>query len=199
MGYSARSRRSGRRAASSERPPKKRLLIVCEGKVSEPTYLDGRRLAERNVVLEIDWIKDAGDPLAIVQQAVERKQNSLSTDFDEVWCVYDVDDHKRLVDAERLAVGNGIKLAISNPCFELWLHLHFLTHAPGAMSRNKVRDAVRKRFPLYDKKVDYNDFRSNYENAKNLAIELDRHANDLGEPGKNPTTGFYHLTESMSQ
>ncbi len=63
-------------------------------------------------------------PLDLVKRAVERSKDS---EVDECWCVFDVEaaqPHPNLEPAVRLAEQNGIRLAISNPCFELWLILH---------------------------------------------------------------------------
>jgi hypothetical protein len=51
---------------------------------------------------------------------------------DEVWCVFDVDEHPKLAEARDQANANGIQLAVSNPCFELWLLLHFQEHRAHA-------------------------------------------------------------------
>lgn len=52
-------------------------------------------------------------------------------EVDECWCVFDVEwprHHPHLAQAIRLAEDHGIRLAISNPCFELWLILHLDDH-----------------------------------------------------------------------
>ena len=45
-------------------------------------------------------------------------------DFDEIWCVFDTDAHENLPHAIEEARQSGIAVAVSNPCFELWLVLH---------------------------------------------------------------------------
>jgi RloB-like protein len=44
-------------------------------------------------------------------------------EFDEKWCVVDTDEFD-LDDAARIAAEKSVHLAVSNPCFELWLLLH---------------------------------------------------------------------------
>ena len=72
--------------------------------------------------------------------------NTVDSEVDEVWCVFDVESPKKhysLMEAVRLAEAKGIHLAISNPCFELWLALHFVDHtrhvdtAPACALRKK--------------------------------------------------------------
>ena len=45
-------------------------------------------------------------------------------DFDEIWCVFDTDQHPNLAQAINEAGQSEIEVAVSNPCFELWLVLH---------------------------------------------------------------------------
>ena len=74
-------------------------------------------------------ISPGGEPKALVQRAVEKKkdaerlarsQKDSNLRYDQVWCVFDIDEHRLIPEAKQQAVANGIELAISNPCFELW-------------------------------------------------------------------------------
>ncbi len=114
------------------RQPKPRFLIVCEGIVTEPRYFKDVRHIERSLIdLQIE---PGGTPKTLVERAVERKREAdgnarkLKDDnqkYDEVWCVFDIDEHPLIPEAKDQASANGIELAISNPCFELWALLHF--------------------------------------------------------------------------
>jgi hypothetical protein len=83
------------------REPKRRILVLCEGERTEPLYLKALSRAHRSLV-EV-WIEGRGeDPRSLVWAAVEKKQAaarkaSRSGDpndaYDEVWCVFDVDEH----------------------------------------------------------------------------------------------------------
>ena len=56
---------------------------------------------------------------------LERRQAAGATQY---WCVFDVEaprQHERLLEAVQMAQDNDIGVAVSNPCFELWLLLHF--------------------------------------------------------------------------
>lgn len=79
-------------------------------------------------------ISPGGVPKTLVERATEMKKagereaNTKKDEYlryDEVWCVFDIDDHPKIADARQQARDNGIDLAISNPCFELWVLLHF--------------------------------------------------------------------------
>ena len=64
-----------------------------------------------------------GGPLQLVQKAVEAKRTEASDAkkergraHDQIWCVFDRDEHPNFAEAIAIAKGNGINLAISNPC-----------------------------------------------------------------------------------
>ncbi|WP_084734299.1 RloB family protein [Rhodococcus sp. RD6.2] len=52
----------------------------------------------------------------------------------EVWIVVDRDDHAYLEDALRTALREGIRVAFSNPCFEVWPILHLSDHRAAITS-----------------------------------------------------------------
>jgi hypothetical protein len=114
--------------------------------------------------------------------------------YDSVWCVFDVDSHHHIADAKQMASDNGIHLAISNPCFELWLLLHFRDN-PGMHDGNAILAALTKFVPNYDKHVNYEVYSAGYLAAVSRAKQMADAAERDGESGRNPTTGVYELTE----
>ncbi len=111
-----------------------------------------------------------------------------------MWCVFDVDEHPRLGDAKVMAAAHDINLAISNPCFELWLILH-LRESPGMQHRHAMQDLLESLVPGYEKHVDFPRYAPGYPLAVRRAMRLDALANDVGTPGHNPTSNVYELTE----
>jgi hypothetical protein len=119
------------RREKAKRAPYERILIVCEGKKTEPHYFRRLRLALRlhpaNVVIEDK--KSGLDPKSLVTFAVETFKKGR--DFDRVYCVFDKDKHTSYNDAlekiraTRLAGGATLHAITSVPCFEIWLLLHF--------------------------------------------------------------------------
>lgn len=112
-------------ARTSEK--KELILILCEGK-TEVYYFRGLvRLAHGQDKVKI--MKGVyAEPLGLVEEA----KSYLSFDklherkLSEVWVVFDRDQHRRyrraLAEACQIS---QIKIAWSNPCFELWFLLHF--------------------------------------------------------------------------
>jgi hypothetical protein len=71
-----------------------------------------------------------GEPLDLVEAAIGHRERDRrdGNPFTQVWCVFDVESptpHGALDRALVLANGNNITCGITNPCFELWLILHF--------------------------------------------------------------------------
>ncbi len=133
-----------------ERTEKQFILIVCEGKNTEPSYFDCFRLSTA-------IIKSVGlgyNTLSLVKEAVKLAKED---NYDQVWCVFDRDDFpvSDFDNAIFLAKDKGFGVAYSNQAFEYWLILHFEDHQGGAMHRDQYADKLNhylKDFGLrYDK------------------------------------------------
>ncbi len=198
-----RERRRARRKPF--KAPKPLILVVTEGKVTEPEYLNGFKEASKNPRVDIRVVGGVGVPKTIVEFAKEhkseaekraRREKDENLRYDEVWCVFDFDNHPNVPDAKQMARDNGIKLAMSNPCFELWLWLHFADQ-PGMQDRHRLQSMMKQHIPNYDKHVNYSDYAAGYDVAVKRASRLDKDAEAASEEGRNPTTGVWRLTESI--
>jgi len=203
VGKRNRDRRPARRTPYKDAKPV--ILIVTEGEVTEPEYLNGFARATRNSRVRIRVRGGVGVPKTIVEFAKDRKieaeeqargEKDDNLRYDEVWCVFDFDEHPNIPDAKQMARDNGIELAMSNPCFELWLWLHFADQ-PGMQYRHRLQSMMKRHVPNYDKHVDYSDYATGYEAAYGRASRLDKDAKAANEEGRNPTTGVWQLTESI--
>ncbi|WP_243795657.1 RloB family protein [Saccharopolyspora gloriosae] len=120
------------RRPRGRRVERSRVLIVTEGECTEVQYFKNlckHLRATGTNVMGVD-VKGAGrDPSNVVNKAGKASQNGSligrEGGYDAVWCVFDVDEHEKLEAATELARKRGFKLAISNPCFEVWLLWHF--------------------------------------------------------------------------
>ena len=110
--------------------------------------------------------------------------------------MFDVDEHPKIPDARQMATANGIHLAISNPCIELWLLLHF-RETPGMINRGKAKQLLKDYLPNYDKKIDYKDYEKGYSAAVIRAEVACLAADAASEIDRNPTTTVYLLTEQI--
>ncbi|WP_245797637.1 RloB family protein [Mangrovactinospora gilvigrisea] len=112
----------------------RRILIYCEGECTERQYLLGLRADLRGLPVKVEIGPRHGVPTELVRAATKHQMRAAHcredrfTPYDEVWCVMDVEApsaHPDLADALREARAAGLSVALSNPCFELWLLLHF--------------------------------------------------------------------------
>jgi hypothetical protein len=196
-------RRPGRRAPFLE--PKPLILIVCEGVVTEKQYLLGYARTRRAAKFRVDVANKHGVPKTLVGIAKDwkidaerraRHERDAFLEYDEVWCIFDVDEHPDIGDAIQMARDNHIELAISNPCFELWLLLHF-RDCPGMEDRRSIQAMLKTYLPKYDKRIDFEDFKPHCEAAVRRAVQLDQLAKQINELGRNPTTGVYKLLRKI--
>lgn len=148
----ARSRWRDRVPPTPRRSEKCRILIVGEGQ-TEPIYFREMYKSSdeirRNYVLNIESAK-GHSPLAVVEYAVGIRRRKRH-EFDETWCALDVEGPakaKSLVAAKKLAKRERIRLFLSNPCFEVWLLMHFRRAAKPFLSAAQVLSELQ---PVWQK------------------------------------------------
>lgn len=177
-------RRAPRRAA---RP---RLLIVCGSERTEPQYLIGLRDFLDNRAVDVRIVRHPRSPAQVVAYAAK----IATADFDEVWCVLDVDEFDIATAAAR-ADKASIELAVSNPCFELWLLLHHEDYQNALRDCRAVLVRLRRHLPMYEKaKVDFGDYAKTVPNAVTRAKALDPTGSDHT---KNPSSSMWRLVEKI--
>lgn len=104
-------------------------------------------------------------------------------------------------EAIQKAEDNGIYLAISNPCIELWFILHFEDQTAyisrhKAQSRSAEHLGCKKSLSREAADLLYNLF----EDARQRAWDLDiKHEGDGSPPMSNPSSGVWELIESIRQ
>jgi hypothetical protein len=200
MGQRHRGGKSLKRV-TGRRPELRTIVAFCEGKKSEPDYINGLKrlphLTERTALnLEIHPLQ--GVPLTLVQMAVKRKKD---TEVDECWCLFDVEyprNHPNLQQAVDLARAHGIKLAISNPCFEVWLILHHEDFTSFA-STETVERKSRSLDGRTGKGIDATVYMPRRKDAVHRAKQLSaRHRRDHTKfPDDNPSSGMPGFLEAL--
>jgi hypothetical protein len=201
-----RSRPLKRRVAT--RKPRKTLMVFCEGERTEPEYLEAlkRQPAVRDMAavdLRVETGNGGSVPRTLVSMAVDARHRAIEeeAEIDEFWCVFDVEwprNHPGLTDAIKRARQNRIWLAISNPCFELWLILHFRDQ--GAWLDNDGACRLRRELDASkDKGLDAAKYMALSGDAARRAAELDKRHMQNGTPfpHDNPSSGMYRLLAAM--
>lgn len=198
-----RSRRLSRRAASV--PPRPRVTVVAEGENTEPEYVQA--FAQLHGAATVVSIKVEGkglDPLAVVKRAIALHDGQLASSYgqaDSVWAVFDRDQHVRFTEARGLAERSGIRLAVSNPCFELWAIFHYQDQdAPieaddcQRLLQNLCSTYQKNRGKLF---TEGSVIVGNYEAAVARAKRSLVRREQQGDPGGNPSTSMHQLTEHI--
>jgi hypothetical protein len=183
------------------------ILVCCEGNGTEPGYFRCLMRKSHNSLLRLDVKRGGSVPKTLVDYAIDlrrdaekraRRERDETLKYDEVWCVFDVDVHEHLDAAIQRAEEKGINTAISNPCFELWLLLHFQDHRAHT-DRHRVQSACRSHMPESIKDVPFEMLFPHYREAVGRAAALDVWQQEQERPGGNPSTGVYRLTERIIQ
>jgi hypothetical protein len=186
---------------------KRRFLLYCEGEKTEPSYFDGLVRFIRSSLIQVVIGDRQADPKGLVELAMahrERARRAASRQrddsliFDEVWCVFDVDQHTRLQDAIQKAAAASIDLAISNPCFELWILIHFREQW-AFITGAAAQSAVRQFIPGYSKQIDYSRLESKGALAITRAQKMALRAEEAGNRVGNPSTGVWLLVSKLCQ
>lgn len=157
---------------TSFRKPRVRILLICEGKKTEPQYFEELRSAYRHPDIEVCTLHgDHTDPLNLVLFGHKRflhggdnghGKRMLPHSFDEIYVLFDRDEHPSYASAIKKAqelepsLYNDFNKPVlfktlpSNPCFELWLVLHYreVFHLPH---RNELFEELEQRWNGYDK------------------------------------------------
>lgn len=206
------SSRRGRSSLQRSRPaPVRRIIRVhTEGTRTEPEYLARvLDLNDRPVVLQID--ARHGVPATLVANAIATKQRN-QTDarrgrdelIDEHWCIFDHDEHPELNESVAAALENGIGVVTSNPCFELWLVLHFVDHRRH-VHRRVIQKLARQYLPGLardPKGITFDQATTlslSFATAKLRARALDAmHETNVSPARSNPSTDGWRLVELLA-
>lgn len=203
------TRRRGERPLRRRAPQRDelaRFVIFCEGTLTEPLYL--KAFASLEKVRDVATLDIRGmgcDPRRLVEHAkeakrLERRQQTGSTSY---WCVFDVEaprPHARLSDAVQMARDNDISVAISNPCFELWLVLHH-TDRDRWINNDDCRGLLRQFDNSQGKRLVGDVYMSlRYEAIKRAKRLAALHASaSRVRPDDNPSSSLYCLLEAIDQ
>lgn len=201
-GYSGSDLKRG----APRRDPYDRVLIVCEGEKTEPQYFreacDHYQLSNANIEV---MPGEGNDPVSVVGTARARQnhEKKLGEKYDQIFCVFDRDEHPNYPQACRQAKTAKFTCAVSNPCFEYWLLLHFSdSRAPYARTGDRTaaqncERELKKHRPDYAKgqKGLFGQLLPRLPEAKVRAERIWADAQRTGE--ENPSTRVYQLVDYL--
>lgn len=184
--------------------PAARVVVVTEGALTEPKYLRSFNLIHTDNAIRLVIRPGIGDPRAVVERAVQEKKalrgDSLASQ-DTVWAVFDRDAHPRFAEAVDMAKANDIRLAISNPCFEIWGVFHYRDF-DAHVHRHDCQRVLTSLCPSYSNsgsKVfdDFAAIENSYRDAVTRAKNSRKRRREERRPDGNPSTRVYLLTEHI--
>ncbi len=167
----AKDRQLRRKAAKeARRASYARILIVTEGSKTEPLYLEEIRAAHQlhSANVEVQPGQMGTAPIQVVRYAQllfdegDLYKGIRPKSFDQVYAVFDRDEHDSYFNALSLAQSLDGKLrnddrrpvsfkAIASvPSFELWLLLHY-EDIQAPIHRDEVMNRLKQHIPGYDK------------------------------------------------
>lgn len=191
----------GRRAAPAPRV----IRVHTEGRVTERDYLS--HWGRRSEGARIDWGESGMSPAGLAARAQHDAQVSRRSSrrygapaFDEIWCVFDVDAHPDVSQAIVEAEQSGINVAVSNPCFEVWLVLH-CEDQRAHVERGGIQRRASQLGLIDGKSIPDTALcllSESYEDAKRRATELDTwHDENDSPPRSNPSTDVWRLVDRL--
>lgn len=204
------NRKLKRRAAI--RSAKRYFFLFSEGEKTERDYFSALQSVLDPKDVRIEYTGSLGVPKTVATKAIEaargkglakgRRGKKLDSfeENDEVWAVFDRDEFDCYHEAKQMCVGAGISYAYSDPCFEMWLNLHFGDHeAPCTRhdAQAKSKELIEGYDPNTGKTGDFNAIVSNVEDAENRAERQRRNRKDEDNEDGNPSTNVYELTRKL--
>jgi hypothetical protein len=190
-------RETSLRRRAPYRDPQPPVLIVCGARVTEPSYLKGLLRDVDNRSAKVKIMICGKDPVTVVRYAMAQRARA-GGHYEQTWCVLDVDDFTHLDEALGIAQREGIEVALSNPCFETWLLLHFCDHRSSIAGYRQAKQLLLPHHPGYSKaarEFDFARYRDGWRDAT-------AHARSLAEKGTeakvNPSSGMWRLLEHIT-
>lgn len=201
----SRTRRRGPPRPRVTPPRRPQILVFVEGERTEDGYFTHWKRRHRGEII-VDIHEFNSGPLQLVERAVAEQRHEVyearrgrGDPHDEIWCVFDRDSHSKLADAIVLAGKHGIEVAVSNPCFELWLVLHYQDQTAaidGRAVQKLAREHLKCGKALSPRALD--SLTCRYTDAVERAKLLDRMHAENGSPARgNPSSDVWKLVERI--
>ena len=174
------------------------FVIATEGQETEKQYFS----LFQNTRVQVKVLSTGPDGLSAPKHVLERlvhfQQEAQLGDEDELWLMVDVDRQRGqfLDEVTQIARESGCHLAISNPCFELWLLLHFAETDPADTDCQSLEKRLQELLDGYNKtKLKLSHYRPHIADAVSRAKSLE-HRPNLRWPHF-PGTHVYKVVEKL--
>ncbi|HEY6327990.1 MAG TPA: RloB family protein [Blastocatellia bacterium] len=128
------------------------IVMATEGEQTEKQYFAMFR-SSRIQVRVIPSDGGLSSPRHVLERLDAYRNEFQIGGDDELWLMIDVDrwGDRNLSQVCSAARRKGYRLAVSNPCFELWIYLHFLDLTGAAMECSWYEQQIRAHHGSYNK------------------------------------------------
>ncbi|WIY05612.1 RloB family protein [Amycolatopsis mongoliensis] len=130
------------------------IYVAVEGERTEVdylTYLKKDLLDSKRITLHVLAKRNGMKPLEAVDYVLAQAEDPRR---DELWAMFDRDQHEGIPQAFDKASAKNVKIAYSSPSFDLWLLLHFTGFNSGRQSGSStiVHEQLRRQrgFETFD-------------------------------------------------
>ncbi|WP_419946274.1 RloB family protein [Candidatus Poriferisodalis sp.] len=172
--------------------------------MTEPMYFNALAAlpeTRRTAALDIRGLGYGPRRLVTEAQNAQRQDAEAKSRQVEYWCVFDVEapePHHGLNDAIQMARDNGIHIAVSNPCFELWLILHYAEHSRW-LDTSEARSKRRRLDGSEGQGLDTREYMQRRDTASRRALRLaEMHERDgTGFPDGNPSSSVHRIVQAI--
>lgn len=204
-----RKERIGRRKPT--RNPKVRFTLFCEGRKTEPQYFRALRSQYNGSLVSIQFGDKGRVPITLAEKALKFAKSAraergrsgrrnLFEELDQVWVVFDRDEHERFDEAVSLCEANRIGVARSNPCFEVWLILHMVDY-DRQDDRHRVKDEFDRLLSEHGQglatNVMWEKLTMEIEAAEKRGVKMNQRRRAEGQPYGRPSTTVGELTKAI--
>ncbi|KAA6339608.1 hypothetical protein EZS27_012458 [termite gut metagenome] len=170
-------------------PPKSFFVIVSGGEVRERDYFKIISTQDRFRRIKIEFVADPNNlnPDGLLETAIYKQEHYKTSQEDEpdrIFIVSDVDHFMNdLLRIRPICGKHGIKLIISNSCFEIWLYYGKFSEQPTDFSipenylkissafknylGGKVKGGVNPKYAIFDIQFAIQNARAIYQEDKN--------------------------------
>jgi hypothetical protein len=185
------------------RPYRKLFVIAVEGHVTEPDYFNEiiRPLLPRQLV-EIQCLRSGhrSDPNSVLRRLKDHVETEPARPGKELWLVVDKDQWSpEQLDTLLLWVNESRNgeirgLALSNPCFEYWLVLHF-EEGKKLPTAQACRKRLKKYIPFEKKQLFVKGF--NLQRIRQAVQRAENKLGTVGQPMEKVGTTVFRLVAKL--
>jgi len=123
---------SRRKKKSQLKNPHKKIIIAMEGNKTEPDYFNKLKIEYKKskLIIPLDRLNTNSDPKHVINQLNDYKKDNDIDVLDELWLIIDTENpdnrsQELLSEIADECETKNYRLGMSNPCFEIWLILHY--------------------------------------------------------------------------